>query len=111
MRKITKILSLLLLVLMITSCKNEKSLQGYLVESQEKPGFMYGDLPVGSMLTAKTNVSDEVKETMKSIKKINVAFLRKTADNEAAYEAEKNKLLNVLRDLDNLKFVLTESDR
>jgi len=95
MKKITKILSLLVLVLMITSCKNEKSLQSYLVESQDKESFMYGDLPVGSMLTAKTDVSEEIKETIKSIKKINVAFLKKTADNTSEYEAEKAKLKNI----------------
>lgn len=102
MKKITKILSLLVLVLMITSCKNEKSLQGYLVESQDKTNFMHGDLPVGSMLTAKTGVSDEVKETLKSIKKINVAFLKKTEDNTSEYETEKAKLKNIFTS-DNYK--------
>lgn len=95
MKKVTKLFALACLMVLISSCKNEKSLQSYLVESQEKAGFMYGDLPVGSMLTAKTEVSDEVKETMKSIKKINIAFLRKTDDNTAAYEAEKATLKNI----------------
>ena len=47
------------------------------------------------MLTAKADVSDEIKETLKSIKKINVVFLKKTEDNTVAYEAEKALLKNI----------------
>jgi len=95
MKKITTLFSLILLVLVAASCKNEKSLQRYLVDTSGKEGFFTGDLPVGSLLTAKADVSDEVKETMKSIKKINVVFLQKTAENTAAYEAEKATLKNI----------------
>jgi hypothetical protein len=95
MKKLTTIFSLVFLVLINSSCKNEKSLQSYLVESSGKDGFFTGDLPVGSLLTAKADVSDEVKETLKSVKKINVVFLRKTADNSAAYETEKAVLKSI----------------
>ncbi len=95
MKKLTTICFLVFLVLFASSCKNEKSLQSYLVESSGKDGFFSGDLPVGSILSAKVDVSDEVKETLKSIKKINVAFLRKTADNTTAYETEKAILKNI----------------
>ena len=88
-------LSLVFLVLFASSCKNEKSLQGYLVESSGKEGFFTGDLPVGSLFTDNTDVTDEVKETLKSVKKINVAVLRKTADNTTAYETEKGILKNI----------------
>jgi hypothetical protein len=95
MKKLTTICSLVFLVLFASACKNEKSLQSYLVESSGKDGFYTGDLPVGSLLTAKADVSDEVKETIKSVKKINVVFLRKTGDNTADYEVEKAKLKNI----------------
>ena len=95
MKKLTTICSLVFLVLFASACKNEKSLQSYLVESSGKDGFYIGDLPVGSLLTPKADVSDEVKETIKSIKKINVVFLKKTDDNTADYEAEKAKLKNI----------------
>lgn len=100
MKKITTIFSLVFLVLFASSCKNEKSLQSYLVESSGKDGFYTGDLPVGSMLTAKADVSDEIKETLKSIKKINVVFLKKTEDNTVAYEAEKALLKNIFTNPD-----------
>jgi hypothetical protein len=100
MKKITILFSLVLLALFASSCKNEKSLQSYLVETSGKDGFFTGDLPVGSLITAKADVSEEVKETMKSIKKINVAFLQKTADNDAAFEAEKATLKNIFTNKD-----------
>jgi hypothetical protein len=107
MKKLTTILSLILFVGIASSCKNEKSLQQYLVSISEKEGFIAGDLPVGSMLSAKANISDDVKETMKSIKKINVAFLKKTADNDAAYEAEKAQLKSIFKDNNNYKTLMS----
>lgn len=95
MKKLIIICSLILLVIAGSSCKNEKSLQGYLVEASEKDGFMTGDLPVSSVLTPKTDVSEEVRATINSVKKINVAFLPKTSENDAAYETEKNRLKNI----------------
>ncbi|TMM31186.1 DUF4252 domain-containing protein [Polaribacter aestuariivivens] len=95
MKKLTTICTLFVLVLFASSCKNEKSLQQYLVDVPQKEGFVNGDLPISSLLTTKTDVSDDVKETLKSIKKINVAYLLKTADNDAAYEKEKATLKNI----------------
>ena len=95
MKKITLLFSLVFLILFASSCKNEKSLQNYLVDTSGKEGFYTGDLPVSSILSAKANVSEDIKATIKSIKKINVAFLPKTANNTAAYEVEKGKLKNI----------------
>lgn len=95
MKKLTTICALAFLVLFASSCKNEKSLQSYLVDSSGKEGFFTGDIPVSSVLSAKANVSEEVKETIKSIKKINAVFLKKTTENDVAYEAEKAKLKNI----------------
>lgn len=95
MKKLTTICSLVFLVLFASSCKNEKSLQSYLVDASGKEGFFTGDLPVSSVLSAKADVSEEVKETIKSIKKINAVFLKKTTDNDVAFEAEKAKLKNI----------------
>lgn len=107
MKKITTIFSLVFLVLYASSCKNKKSLQSYLVDASGKEGFYSGDLPVSSLLSAKSNASEGVKETIKSIKKINVAFLQKTADNAAAYEIEKGKLKNIFKNNDTYKNLMS----
>lgn len=106
MKNVPKILSLLLLVLMLTSCKNEKSLQGYLVESQDKSGFITVDIPT-SFLQLKTEaVSDEVKETLKSIRKVNVVALP-IKGNEAAFEVEKLKLKSIFKDNEAYKSLMS----
>ena len=107
MKKITTICTLVFLVLFASSCKNEKSLQAYLVDTSGKEGFFTGDLPVSSVLSPKADVSEDVKETLKSIKKINVAYLPKTADNATMYEAEKNKLKNIFTDNDDYKSLMS----
>lgn len=107
MKKLTTICSLIFLVFFASSCKNEKSLQSYLVDTSGKDGFYTGDIPVSSVLSAKADVSDNVKKTMKSIKKINVAFLPKTDDNTALYETEKVKLKNIFTDNDDYKSLMS----
>ncbi|KGL63505.1 DUF4252 domain-containing protein [Polaribacter sp. Hel1_85] len=106
MKNITKILSLLLLVLMITSCKNEKSLQGYLVESQEKTGFITVDIPTSFLQLKSDDVSDEVKATLKSIRKVNVVALP-VKGNEKAYEIEKATLKELFKDNKDYKSLMT----
>ena len=96
MKKSTHIISLVFLLLLIVSaCDDKKSLQAYIVNSSEKQEFMYGDLPVGLMLAPKEDASEDVKETIKSIKKMNVVFFKKTKENAADYEIEKSKLKNI----------------
>lgn len=94
-------------VLLLSSCKNEKSLQSYLVDTSGKEGFYTGDLPVSSILSTNADVSEDVKATMKSIKKINVAYLPKTDDNTTQYETEKAKLKNIFTDNDDYKSLMT----
>ena len=106
MKKYTKIFSLLLLVFMVTSCKNEKSLQGYLVESQEKNGFITVDLPVSFLQLKNEDVSEDVKSTLKSIRKINVVALP-IKGNEDAYEAEKTTLKNIFKDNGTYKTLMS----
>jgi hypothetical protein len=61
MKKITTLFSLVLLMLLASSCKNEKSLQSYLVETSGKEGFYTGALPVSSLFSPKAAVSKDVK--------------------------------------------------
>lgn len=106
MKKLTTVFSFLLVVLLMSSCKNDKSLQTYLVDTSGKEGFYTGDIPVSSVLSPKADVEDDVKETMQSIKKINVVFLPKTEANEASYETEKAKLKEIFKDNEDYKSLM-----
>lgn len=100
MKNTSALLAMILFVHLASSCTNEKSLQKYLVETSEKQGFMTGDIPVSSLISAKAAVSDEIKETIKSVQKINVAFLKKNVENETVYETEKNTLKTIFTNKD-----------
>jgi ribonuclease BN (tRNA processing enzyme) len=107
MKKITLLFALIFIVLFASSCKSEQTLQGYLVDTSGKEGFYTGDLPVSSVLSMKAAIAEDVKQTIRSIKKINVAFLIKTADNQAIYEIEKEKLKNIFNDNNTYKNLMS----
>ncbi|WP_405604632.1 DUF4252 domain-containing protein [Polaribacter sp. Asnod1-A03] len=106
MKTLVKVFSLFSIILMLTSCKNEKSLQGYLVESQEKTGFITIDVPASILQLKSDDVSKEVKETLESIRKVNVVALP-IKDNKEAYEIEKAKLKNIFKDNEDYKSLMT----
>ncbi|MFT5761881.1 MAG: hypothetical protein ACI8WA_001004 [Polaribacter sp.] len=95
MKKITTILVAFILVFSFTSC-NEESLQGYLVKSQEKSGFITFDVPASILQLKSDNVSEETKATLNSIKKINVVAMP-FKDNANEVEAEKIQLDKILK--------------
>lgn len=94
MKKITTVLALFALALFVTSCNNKDSLQLYLVKAQEKDGFINFDLPANVIKPKSLNVPDDVKETMNSIRKINLVALPYQG-NEDTYEAEKTELKRI----------------
>ncbi len=102
MKKCTKISLLLLLVLVVNSCQHKTSLQEYLVESQEKNGFITIDLPTSFLQFKSEVVSDEVKATLKSIHKINIVALP-VKGNQKAFEIEKEILKNIFKNTKKYK--------
>jgi len=106
MKNSIKIITLLLLIFIVSSCKNEKSLQNYFIESQDKKGFINLDVPTSFLQLKSDNVADEVKETLESIRKINVVALP-IKGNEEAYQAEKNTLKNLFKDSKEYKNLMT----
>ncbi|WP_299049168.1 DUF4252 domain-containing protein [uncultured Polaribacter sp.] len=106
MKNTIKIVALLLLTVTITSCKNKKSLQSYLVESQEKKGFISLDIPTSFLQLKSDDVSNEIKETLESIRKINVVALP-IKGNEEAYLAEKSQLKTIFKDNKDYKSLMT----
>ena len=98
MKKIKTILSILVLAVIVTSC-SKPSLQKYLVDSQEKAGFITLDLPSSLLQLKSDDVSEDVKATLKSIKKINLVGLP-IKGYEADYEKEKSEIKSVLEGSD-----------
>ena len=109
MKKITIIFASFFLVFAFTSCNNEKSLQRYLVKSQEKSGFITFDVPASILQVKSDNVSEETRKTLNSLKKINlVAMLFK--DNATEIEAERGQIEKILKG-DNYKSLMRMKEK
>mgnify|MGYP001011898418 CR=1 FL=1 len=122
MKKLTTIFSLVFLVLFASACKNEKSLQSYLVESSGRDGFFTGDLPVSSILSVKADVSDEIKaefesyltssnyfkEVLYTDKKTAYNNLKKDLGEDFSSVLENNPLFDAYDAYVNAKFVTTQ---
>ena len=92
MKKAVIILSVLTIFI---SCNQQKTIQTYIVEKQDKPGFMSVDLPMSLIQLNTDKAPLDVKEAYGSIKKVNVLGLPYLNNNEA-YEIEKKTLLSIL---------------
>ena len=105
MKKITTVLALFVLAVFATSCDNRQTLQEYLVASQEKTGFMTVDIPINFIKPKSLDVSQDVQETIKSIRKVNLVALPYQG-NEDAYETEKQALKDIFKDNDKYKSLM-----
>ena len=102
MKKTHYFFTLLLLVALLNSCSQEQSLQSYIVESQEKPGFMAVDLSSSFIQFKTSDVSEDLKETLNSIRKINLIGLPYQKDS-SNYENEKETIRTILKNSDTYK--------
>lgn len=96
MKKSIFLATIISLFFMMNSCTNETTLQQYLVESQDKKGFVFFDVPSSLLQFKNQEVSDDIKATLKSIRKINLVALP-IKGNETAYEIEKETLRAIFK--------------
>lgn len=98
MRKYIKHFGVLAIIALITiSCDEHPSLQKYYVDSNENTDFISFDIPASILSLKNENVSKEVKETLKSIKKVNFLGFQLKDSNEAEYKIEKQKIKGILK--------------
>jgi len=76
----------------LASCSNEKSLQKYLVEKQDDDKFLKVDVATSLLQTDDNSLTEEQKNILNTVKKVNVVAYKIKDGNIAEYEAEKEKL-------------------
>lgn len=100
MKNISKLI-LVVCGLLYISCSNEQSLQKYFIDHQGDKDFVAVDLAT-SLLDARTrkvNLSDEEREALESIKKVNFLALQIKEDKsetKTRFEEEKTKINSIL---------------
>ena len=76
-----------------------------MIASQDKDGFITVDIPINFIKPKSLEAYEEVQETIKSIRKVNVVGLPYKG-NEEAYEIEKETLNSILKTNDDYKSLM-----
>ena len=98
MKSIVKsIIGTFLLALMVSACNKEQTLQEYIVESKENSEYMSLDMPASIIKMDETNLSEENKATLATIKKMNFLAFPLSASNKEMYTTEKQKVTQILK--------------
>lgn len=87
----------MVLAVSIIACDNYPSLQKYFVDSKENDAFISLDLPASILQLKTEDVSEDVKNTLKTIKKVNFLALQITDSNGDLYTSEKEKVKQILK--------------
>ncbi len=97
MRKPIKVFGVAILgLLLLASCNNQKTIQEYYVEKQESNDFIAIDLPA-SIVDVSESASEETKETMKTIKKLNVLAFKLDEGNREEFEKQRAEVKQILK--------------
>ncbi len=87
----------LLLLLVVAGCSSTQSLQEYYIDNSENPNFLSIDLPVSLLNMDKADLTEEQRDGLKSLSKLNVLAFKKTEANSAAFQTEKAKVKSILK--------------
>ncbi|WP_276167183.1 DUF4252 domain-containing protein [Zobellia alginiliquefaciens] len=109
MKRITIIAAVLLLVV-VSACNSTPSLQQYYVANSENPNFLTLDLPVGLLNIKEAQLSHEQKESLGSLKKLNVLAFKKTEDNQADFQKEKTVIKSIMANEDFTELMKMNTD-
>lgn len=97
MKHIIKFIGLAVVVL-VSSCASQQSLQEYYVDNKENPNFISLDIPASILKMEEVELSSVQKEAVESLKKFNLLAFKKTSDNAADYKMEKARVKEILKD-------------
>lgn len=84
--------------LLLTSCKNEPSLEKYFVENTEKKDFVQLDVSPSILNIDAKKISSEQAAALKSFDKMNVLAFKINDKNKAQFETERAKVTKILKD-------------
>ncbi len=98
MKSFLKITGVAFVVALLTiACDTHPSLQKYYVDSKENNEFISIDLPASLLQLKDNDVSEDIKNTLETIKKVNFLALQLTETNQELYTSEKQKVKDILK--------------
>lgn len=94
--KIKNSFLIILTAILFMACNKQPSVQEYYVEKQDNGNFIAIDLPA-SIIKLGENASEETKETLATIKKLNILAFQVNDENKADYETEYANIKAILK--------------
>ena len=86
----------LIIAMLFISCNKEQTLQEYYIEKQDSNNFMFIDVP-SSIISLKDDAPEDVRQTLESVRKLNLMIFKINDRNKADYQKEKENLKNILK--------------
>lgn len=90
----------ILVSLVLSGCNSEPTLQKYFVENSGKKDFIQVDLSSSLINKDKMKLTPEQKTALASFDKMNIIAFKADAANEAQYDAESQKVTQILKNKD-----------
>src|SRR5690554_1765738 len=87
----------LLLILLLAACSSTQSLQEYYVDNAENPNFLSVDLPVSLLNMEKASLTNDQRDALKSLRKLNILAFKKTGQNVVEFQKEKSNVRAILK--------------
>ncbi|WP_244901832.1 DUF4252 domain-containing protein [Croceivirga radicis] len=87
---------LLLIVLLLTACSSEPSLQEYFVTNQEDPNFIVVDIPASILKMDQVDLTPTQKEAVSSLRKFNLLAFKVNEDNIEEFSQEQAQVSRIL---------------
>jgi hypothetical protein len=95
--RIKKLGLAMLLVIAMSACTSTQSLQEYYVDNADNPNFLSLDLPVSLLKMEKADLSQDQREALGSLKKLNILAFKITTDNLMEFRKEKENINSILK--------------
>ena len=95
MKRISVLLTLV--VVLLSACSSQQSLQEYYVDSQENPNFLVLDVPASILKLEEVDLTEEQKVAAESLRKFNMLAFKKNDKNAEEYELEIAKVKEILK--------------
>ncbi|PCI31550.1 MAG: hypothetical protein COB60_11215 [Flavobacteriaceae bacterium] len=87
----------LITVLSFISCDNQQSLQRYYIDSKENDSYISLDIPSSILQLKEGDTTEEIKDILKTIRKINFLGFQLTEETKAEFLTEKAKVKGILK--------------
>jgi hypothetical protein len=97
MKTTTIKITALLLILVFAACSSTQSLQEYYVDNAENPNFLSVDLPISLLNMDKVSLTEDQRDALNSLKKLNVLAFKKNERNVSEFQKEKSNVQAILK--------------